>query len=265
MKKSIILLISALVFTLLLIVFSFIFMKVYFSKHNLITYSDIEIIKNEEWKHNNNKKYIDEMVRKEFSVSSFKEIVISDNFLVTISQGESFSVHAEALHKDLEMIEVEVRSEVLYIQSSTHQQKMTANIYIEFPAIQSIEISSGVDLNTVGKLQLKEFNFTASSASIARINGHFDNIRCTVDSGSLLELTGSSKTAKMNISSGSELMASSFQVDICEVVTTSASVAYVYARKQLIAVASSASSITYEGKPEIVNETVSSASAIVAK
>ena len=206
------------------------------------------------------------------NVGSFNGIDISSGITATIDQANTQKVTVETDAGKQQFVKTVVENGVLKVfveKTSGARNFKKLNVKIAAPAFNTIEVSSGARLNTMGAITAAQMKLNVSSGSnvkatfnieqnieILQSTGanldlklHTKNLAFEGATGSNAKLEGSAERAVINISSGSNLNAGNLATKTVTVDADSAANAKVFATQVLSVKASSASSVQYRGEP----------------
>lgn len=241
----------------------------------------------------------------ERQVTGFHAVSVSDGIDLHLTQGKTEALNLEADENLMEHIITEVKDGVLKIYSEENfKDYELLKAHLTFKNLDRIDGSSGADVYTENMLKTDEMEIEMSSGSDLRMKlqatkawfdmssgsdgfVEFDGKALEIDassgsdmeidadeldllslylsSGSDVELHGSGKELKINSSSGSDLDAFDFVAVNVRINATSASDADVTVMGNLDVNASSASQVSYKGKPDNVRVNTSSLASIRKK
>lgn len=203
--------------------------------------------------------------QKEFNVSNFNGLEISNAFVVEVHQGASFKVVAHGESKDdLANLRITTSGKTLTAKFNSSNWSWgghkSIRLDITMPTLQSLDFSGAVKANIVGFNDLENLNIVLSGASKTTINTNADKISAEVSGASKLILQGKCSKFNLEASGASNVEASNLQARDADVEASGASHANIYALKTLDADASGASKITYRGNPAIRQESTGASS-----
>lgn len=197
--------------------------------------------------------------QKEFNVSNFNGLEISNAFVVEVHQGTTFKVVAHGENKDdLANLRIKTSGKTLTAKFNSSNWGWSGHrsirLDITMPTLQSLDFSGAVKATIVGFNDLENLNIVLSGASKTTINTNADKISAEVSGASKLILEGKCSKFNLEASGASHIEASNLQARDADIEASGASHANIYALKTLDADASGASKITYRGNPAIRQE-----------
>lgn len=187
---------------------------------------------------------------------SFSKIEVSRGLNVYLSQGATESISVEADDNLLNIIETNINNGILKVTARENiSHASSRNIYVTAKDIQSIETSSGSDLETTNTIQTNHLELSTSSGSDLDVKIEAHSISAHSSSGSDLDLEGHVNEFSATASSGSSIDAEKLVAVNSHVKASSGSGITVNTQKKLTAKASSGGDVTYIGHPEILDKT----------
>jgi uncharacterized protein YxeA len=204
-----------------------------------------------------------EIVKKERTASSFDGIRVSTGIDVYLKQGDSESITVEADENLHEYIMTEVRDGVLHVYTDVNiREAKMKRVYVTMKEVRSLKTSSAGDI--IGETPIKGENFEigASSAGDIKIEIYGKVVEVDISSSGNVKLSGEAETLNADLSSAGDLEAYGFKVKEADVNVSSAGDAQLNVSEKLVARASSAGDISYQGNPKFVDARASSAGGI---
>lgn len=230
MKKSTIMLLSALVITMLAMLVSILLINSYVKKN--IEYGSGNII------------------TKEYLPENFQNIDVKGFFEITLKQAPVTKVYVTTDDNFQKYVEVSVKDHTLYLSGKNVFQPVGCNIVIQCPDIRRITLQGGTSLVVEDKISSESLFLSITGGVRADISGDFMNLKTFVSAGSQLKLKGTVINADYDITAGSVLMAGQMVADSCDVKSTAGSTAEINVLNFLNADVWSGSTVRYSGKPE---------------
>jgi hypothetical protein len=206
----------------------------------------------------------DENVEKR-TITSFKDIKVSDGIELFLSQGAEESVAVSASEqKYLVLLKTEVENQTLKIYFSkkdliwNDNSKRKLKVYVSFKQLSKLQASSGANVKATTQIKVPQLSMDFSSG--ANFNGELNvvELEAVQSSGAEIEATGKAENLKVEASSGAIFKAFDLQVDICDAKATSGGSVRVLVNKELVAKANSGGGIRYKGAAVIKNIDISS-------
>jgi len=204
-----------------------------------------------------------DVVKRERTVSSFDGIKVSTGIDVYLRQGDKESIAVEADENLHEYILTEVRDGVLHVYSEANiRDAKMRRVYVTMKEVKSLKTSSAGDI--IGETPIKgdEIEIGASSAGDISVEIYAKTLEVDISSSGDVKLSGEAETLNAELSSAGDLEAFGLKVKEAEVEVSSAGDAKLNVSERLVARASSAGDITYEGNPKYLDAHSSSAGGI---
>jgi hypothetical protein len=205
--------------------------------------------------------FIDE----ERNVSDFYRLKVSSGIDVKLSQGNRHRVIIKANEDIIDDVETEVVNGTLRVHIDRKWFGFRGNVDAEitFVELESIDVSAGSDIESVGLLGFNEIDIEASSASDLRLDLEASSLSIRASSGSDANLKGSARDFKARASSGSDINAYDFEVENATLECSSGSDVKAYVTETLNVKASSGSDIHYKGNPRLMDVNTSSGADLI--
>ena len=204
-----------------------------------------------------------DVVKKERTASSFDGIRVSTGIDVFLKQGDKESITVEADENLHEYIMTEVRDGVLHVYTDANiREAEMKRVYVTMREIRSLKTSSAG--NIIGETPLKgdDIEIGASSAGDIKVEIYGKNVEVDISSSGDVKLSGEAESLNADLSSAGDLEAYELKVKEAEVNVSSAGDARINVSEKLVARASSAGDVSYQGNPKHVNAHASSAGGI---
>jgi len=203
------------------------------------------------------------VVKKERTTSSFEGVSVSSGIDVYLSQGNNERITVDADENLHEYIETEVRNGILHVYTDVNiRDAERKRVYVTIRNVRSLRTSSAGDIIGESPIKGDDISIGASSAGDIRIELTAKDVEVHISSSGNISLSGEAETLDASLSSAGDLSAFDFRVREAKVTASSAGDAQVYVTERLVARASSAGDITYQGKPKYVDAHASSAGGI---
>jgi uncharacterized protein YxeA len=204
-----------------------------------------------------------EVVKKERTTSSFDGIRVSSGIDVYLKQGDKESITVEADENLHEYILTEVRDGVLHVYTDVNiREAKRERVYVTMREVRSLKTSSAGDI--IGETPLKgdKIEIGASSAGDIKVEVYGKDLEVDISSSGDVTLSGEAETLNADLSSAGDLEAYGLKIKEADVNVSSAGDARVFVSGKLVARASSAGDISYQGNPRYVDAHASSAGGI---
>lgn len=185
------------------------------------------------------------------NIEGFSGIRVSSGIDVFVRQGSSESVKVEADENLLEVIETELRDDMLHVFSEVNiRRAKSKKVFITIRELEKIKITSAGDVIGEGRFKCDELQISITSAGDLDLEVEADEIDISLSSSGDAKLVGRTGFLRASLSSAGDLNAFGLEAAKCRITASSAGNARVWVTKELDASASSAGDIYYRGEPE---------------
>jgi hypothetical protein len=197
----------------------------------------------------------------------FTGVHVSSGIDVYLSEGEEFQVRVEADENLLEVIETEVRGDVLEVGTDrvNIRRARSKKVYVTLPELESLKISSAGDCEGQTRFHCDDLRLSISSAGDLSIEVEADEINLDISSSGDARMKGSANLLDATLSSAGDLDAWDLEARVVDVSVSSAGDARVFATEEISMNASSAGNIYYRGDAKVVHSNKSSAGDIIKR
>jgi hypothetical protein len=203
------------------------------------------------------------VVKESRQASPFDEIRVSTGIDVYLKQGNDHSISVEADENLHEYIRTEVNAGVLHVYTDANiREAKMKRVYVTMKDVRSLKTSSAGDI--IGETPVKgnDIEISASSAGDIKLEVYANDLDINISSSGNIRLSGEAETMNADLSSAGDLEAYGLVVKDADVNVSSAGDAQVNVTERLVARASSAGDISYQGNPRQVDARASSAGGI---
>jgi hypothetical protein len=194
-------------------------------------------------------------VTREFDLSGFDQVEVSDAFDVGIRQEDTFSVMVHVDDNVVQYLEIVQQGSTLRIGLKPHTYGMvnlqTLEAEVTMPELRGLELSGASGASLAGFQSSEAFYAEVSGASSLQGDVEAGGVRFNVSGASDVRLTGSGEDLVMEVSGASSVDLAGFPVTDASVEVSGASSASVNATGTLDVEASGASRVTYLGSPTL--------------
>jgi hypothetical protein len=206
------------------------------------------------------------MKTEERSVSTFKNIEVSGDENVYISQGESATLRLEGDENLLRLIVVSQEGDKIYVRvrrGYNIQPTGELRVYAKAPVFRDIDVSGACNIIGESKINNAEnLEMHVSGAGDIKMELDAPAIKAEISGSGSIYLKGQTRDVELGISGAGhahcfDLLAENTKVDI-----SGAGDAEVYASLKLDAEVSGAGSVNYRGNAASVNQHVSGAGSV---
>lgn len=205
---------------------------------------------------NKNKVKCNSESEKVYSATGFNKIVANDNFNVTITKGNAFSVKAQGCTENIQDVSIAVSTGgTLNIRYSTtnvvHDKAL--NILVTMPALEKLDASAAAKAVVVGMDNQPSFmRIVLSGAAECTVNNSAIETTFNLSGASKLMISGNTDILVGQLDGASRLNAYTLASKRTEITASGASKAYVTAQNKLSVEASGASEVRYKGNPPVI-------------
>lgn len=203
------------------------------------------------------------VIKEDRKVSVFDEIKVSTGIDVYLSQGNKQSLTVEADENLHEYIKTDVSGGILHVYTDANiREAKMKRVYVTMEDVRSLKTSSAGDI--IGETPIKGDNIEigASSAGDIRLEVYANDLDINISSSGNVRLDGEADFMEADLSSAGDLEAYGLVVKEADVSVSSAGDAKINVTDKLVARASSAGDIYYQGNPRQVDAHASSAGGI---
>jgi hypothetical protein len=200
-------------------------------------------------------------------VRDFTGVHVSSGIDVYLSEGDQFEVRVEADENLLEVIETEVRGNMLEVGTDrvNIRRANSKKVYVTLPELTELKISSAGDCDGQTLFHCDDLRLSISSAGDLSLEVEADRINIDISSSGDARIAGSANVLDASLSSAGDLDAWDLEARKVEVSVSSAGDARVFATEEISMSASSAGNIYYRGDAKVIHSSKSSAGDIVKR
>lgn len=206
------------------------------------------------------------VVKKDYPVSNFTALHISNAFEVHVRQGNTTALTIVTDENLQDQVEVDVSGGTLHLSMkgvTNHATELKA--YITITELDEIDISGACELETANTIKGTSLNLDISGASEVDMDLDFREVHAEASGASEVDLSGKAGSLELHLSGASEWNSEELLTAEVMAELSGASDADVYASERLTAEASGASSLEHLGSPKEVNRDVSGAATVTSK
>lgn len=189
---------------------------------------------------------------------------ISAGVNVFLSQGSTESVRIEAKGFDDDEVISELRGGKLVLTvrrqngwKGVFGRNSSVKAYVTVKNLNSIDVSSGADLEGETNLVADDLTLNTSSGADVDLDVKVNRLTVSVSSGADVKLSGSAGKLTASSSSGADLDADRLVADVCYAEASGGGDARVHGRKELYLRASGGGDVTYSGPGQLVSRKTS--------
>ncbi len=181
---------------------------------------------------------------------SFNAIKVSGGIEVFLSQSDQEAVAVSAAEtKYMDDIKTVVENNTLKISSESkwYGKNKKLKVYISFKKLEVVQVSGASDIKVSGTVKSPSLKIDFSGASEFTGNIQVDQLDLHLSGASNIHISGSAKVVNINSSGASDINAKKLITETCYINVSGASDVDIVVNKEINAVASGASSVTYSG------------------
>lgn len=200
-------------------------------------------------------------------VSGFTGVHVSSGIDVYLSEGDQFEVRVEADENLMEVIETEVRGNMLEVGTDrvNIRRAKSKKVYVTLPELTALKISSAGDCDGQTPFHCDDLRLSISSAGDLSLEVEADRIDIDISSSGDARIAGNAGELDASLSSAGDLDAWDLEARVVDVSVSSAGDARVFATEEISMSASSAGNIYYRGDAKVLRSSKSSAGDIVKR
>jgi hypothetical protein len=200
-------------------------------------------------------------VEKEYTLTDFDRLEISDAFNIDVEQGNYFEISVRGDRRNVDDLVVKTEGNTLVIRyKDNRNRRHDTYINITMPSIVAANFSGASDSMISGFHDLRSFDFYLSGASVCQLDLNATQLDIVLSGASYLNIRGTGEKLHAELSGASVLKAFHFPVTDSEMRVSGASDGHVTVSNSLKAIASGASVILYRGNPTVTSEVSGSSS-----
>jgi hypothetical protein len=191
------------------------------------------------------------------SVSSFRNVDISGNFEVHVSQDSATSVRVEADENLMQYIHISNEGETLFIEPEGGANLHGTNaikVFISSPAYKDLVASGACEIISTDTVKANQINLQLTGASEADMYLDAPKIKTELTGASSLKLKGKTRDFSVEGSGASKIRCGDLLAENVTVEISGAGNAEVYASVNLNAQVSGAGDIKYRGNAAVTKD-----------
>lgn len=208
--------------------------------------------------------YIDEdagplqEIEKNYAVLDFDRLEVGDAIIVTVEQGDFFSVSLKGDRRNIDDLRVDKAGSTLrvrFVEDRHRNRQYDTYLTVTMPAFRGAVFTGAVNASVYGFDNEDDVELNLSGASTAQLQLHASSLEVKLSGASTLNVQGTAGFFDAHVSGASKLRGYDLEVEDADVQATGASTVRVNASRSLHAVASGASRIFYIGDPTVDSST----------
>jgi hypothetical protein len=200
-------------------------------------------------------------------ISGFTGVHLSSGVDVLLSEGEEFEVRVEADENLLDVIETELKGDVLVVGTGhvNIRKAKAKRVHVTLPRLETLKVTSAGDCDGQTPFHCGDLKLSISSAGDLLLDVEADRIDLDISSSGDARLSGKAGVFNVSLSSAGDLHAFDLVAAKVDVDVSSAGDARVNATEEISMSASSAGDIYYMGDARVIRSNRSSAGDIIKK
>ncbi len=200
-------------------------------------------------------------------ISGFTGVHLSSGIDVLLSEGEEFEVRVEADENLLDVIETELKGDMLVVGTDrvNIRKAKAKRVHVTLPRLETLKITSAGDCEGQTPFHCDDLELIISSAGDLLLEVEADRIDLDISSSGDARLSGKAEVFNVSLSSAGDLHAFDLVAGKVDVDVSSAGDARVHATEEISMSATSAGDIHYMGGARVVHSHKSSAGDIIKK
>jgi len=190
-------------------------------------------------------------VKSEKETPFFNAIEISDNAVVSISQGDKTMVILEGDQEAVKAYIPNIKNNVLKIDADGSSE--FESIHIAVKDLKEIRLEGASDLKGTGIIKSPELKLIAEDASSIKLDVEVDTLTTVVEGAASIKYSGKALKHKIQIEGAASINAFALETQSTLVDLAGVGMAQVNVKKELFGEISGLGSIVYKEKPDSVN------------
>lgn len=200
-------------------------------------------------------------------VGKFSTVKASGVIEVILTESDRFQVVAEASSRHLADIQTTVSDGVLHIKLRDNHDKNIEGplkVHVKAPKLERIYASGAVSVHATNTLRMRDLYLDLSGATHFTADLRIESLKANLSGASKLNVSGNAESYQFDMSGAANVNAFDLPVLSGVVNMSGASHAELHVHQDLSVKASGASSLVYDGDPQ-VDESMSGMSSISKK
>lgn len=190
-----------------------------------------------------------------YNVQPFTRIYLEGTYKVILEQGSQPGLRIKTDEDNFKYIDVQSDSESLSLKIIKEHFNLDGLVlYITFTELEKLEIEGGINLETKGYVELKDFYFHVSGGANIEMNVKANKLKVIGEGGVKIEFNGIADELDVSISGAGYLNASDLKTKRTNCKIEGACAASVYATDWLDATICGVGKIRYKGDPQVVKK-----------
>jgi len=197
------------------------------------------------------------VVSHDFEVSNFNGVRISGGYVVNFEYSAEPSVSVEMQENLFEHLRVQVRDNILHIDSKKNfvtTLTNTPHINISAPNLNSLDFRGAVKTGEWDKIEAQHFTIKTSGSSDIVMSFEVDQLDITTAGSARLTLSGSAPVTKIKLSGSAKILALNLQTADIDIRASGSCSADIACSTKLNVVISGAGLVRYSGSPTVTQK-----------
>ncbi len=187
-----------------------------------------------------------------YNIQPFTRIYLEGAFKVVLEQGTQAGLKIKTDEDNFKYIDVESSVETLSLKiTKKHFNFDELVLYVTFKDLEKLEIQGGVNLETKGYVDLKDFSLRVEGGATVEMNMKANRVDVVGEGGVKFEFDGISDELIARISGAGYLDAIDLKTRKCDIRIEGVGAGSVYSTESLNATISGVGKIRYKGEPKV--------------
>lgn len=187
-----------------------------------------------------------------YNVQPFNRIYLEGAFKVVLEQGSASGLQIKTEEDNFKYIDVQSDAQTLSLKIiKKHFNFDDLVLYVTFKDLEKIEIEGGVNLETKGYIDLKDFSLRVEGGATVEMNMKANHLRVVGEGGVKFEFNGIADDLDARISGAGYLNAIDLKTKRCDIRIEGVGAGSVYPTESLNATISGFGKIRYKGEPKV--------------
>lgn len=205
-------------------------------------------------------------IRQERDVPEFNGVALNIHATVYLTQGNTQKVEVETTEKAMELVETEVKGDVLQIKcdnwKSLHNADVTVRITV--PEYEGLYVSGSGNMIAGKTLQSDEIELKISGSGTIKLQDlQAEEVDVHISGSGKMDLAGNAEEMDVKISGSGSVLAESFSVGESSIMISGSGKCRIMAKDELEAKISGSGRVYYYGNPK-VNASVSGSGKVMS-
>jgi len=195
------------------------------------------------------------------SVDSFEGIEVANDVEVYLSQGDERSVRVEGQKNILDILETDVRSDMLKISYGRHNVRRhePVRVHITNPQLEAVKVSGSSKVISKTKWRLDDQDFETNISGSGKLTLELldaDEIESSISGSGDMILRGDCSHFELTISGSGDVKAFDMTAKIAKISVSGSGSCQITVQKELDTRISGSGSVRYKGDPKTINTSV---------